>query len=116
MAAGRRLANLRGACERPGSVTPPPHWLVRLAANPLLRLVLPSPLGARIPLGLLRVSGRRTGQRYTIPAGLHDIDGAIVVFTDARWLGNFRGGADAELMLRGGRTVKVVVNGRGARG
>jgi len=86
--------------------TPPPQWLVRYVANPLLRLVVASPLGRRVPLGLLRVSGRRTGRRYAIPIGVHDVEGGMVVFSDARWMANFRGGAHAEL-VRGGRTVAV---------
>ena len=78
----------------------PPAWLLRVI-NPLLRRLLPSALGARIPLGLLRVTGRRTGHRYAIPVGVWPVDEGLVVFTDAPWLQNFRGGADAELVHRG---------------
>lgn len=81
-----------------------PHWLVNHVVNPLMRLMLPSPVGRRIPLGLLRFTGRRTGRRYNIPVGVHEIEGALVVFTPARWAANFEGGAPAELVRAGKRT------------
>jgi hypothetical protein len=79
---------------------PPPTWVLRVI-NPLLRRLLPSALGARMPLALLRFTGRRTGRRYEIPVGVWPVDEGLVIFTDAPWLQNFRGGADAELVLRG---------------
>jgi hypothetical protein len=51
------------------------------------------------------VTGRRSGRRYTIPVGYHDVGDAIVVMvSDAghrQWWRNFRGGAPATLWLRG---------------
>lgn len=82
----------------------PPHWLVNHVVNPLMRRALPSPLGRRIPLGLLRFTGRRTGRPYAIPVGVHDVEGALVVLTPARWAANFEGGAAAELVRAGKRT------------
>jgi hypothetical protein len=79
---------------------PPPAWALKIL-NPVLRLVLPTRLGARIPLALLRVVGQRTGRRYEIPIGVWPVDEGLVVFTDARWLQNFRGGAAAELVVNG---------------
>ena len=84
----------------------PPHWLVNRLLNPLLRRALPSPLGRRIPLGLLRFTGRRTGRRYELPVGVHDVDGTLVVFTPAGWGVNFEGGAPAQL-VRAGRRIAV---------
>jgi hypothetical protein len=78
----------------------PPAWLLSVI-NPLMRRVLPSRLGTRVPLGLLRVTGRRTGRRYEIPVGVWPTDEGMVIFTDAPWLQNFRGGASAQLVLRG---------------
>ena len=78
----------------------PPAWALKVM-NPIMRLVLPSKLGARVPLGLLRVTGRRTGRRYAIPVGVWPVDEGMVVFTSAPWLENFRGGASAELVLQG---------------
>jgi hypothetical protein len=78
----------------------PPAWLLR-AINPLMRRVLSSRLGTRVPLGLLRITGRRTGRRYEIPVGVWPMDEGLVIFSDAPWLQNLRGGASAELVLRG---------------
>ena len=51
------------------------------------------------------VTGRRSGRRYTIPVGYHDVGDAIVVMvSDAahrQWWRNFHGGAPATLWLRG---------------
>jgi hypothetical protein len=51
------------------------------------------------------VTGRRSGRRYTIPVGYHDVGDAIVVLvSDAahrQWWRNFHGGAPATLWLHG---------------
>lgn len=78
----------------------PPAWMLRIL-NPVMRRVLSSRLGARVPMGLLRVTGRRTGRRYEIPVGVWETGDGFVIFSDAPWLRNFRGGAVAELVLRG---------------
>lgn len=83
----------------------PPAWLLRVL-NALLRRLLRSPMGARMPTGMLRVTGRRTGRRYEIPVGVWPVDEGVVVFTDAPWLHNFAAGAEAELVHRG-RTQHV---------
>jgi hypothetical protein len=78
----------------------PPGWALKVI-NPVLRRVLPTRVGARVPLALLRVTGRRTGRRYEIPVSVWPVDEGLVVFTDAGWLHNFRGGAPAELVQHG---------------
>ena len=75
--------------------------------NAVLRRLLPSRMGARIPVGMIRFTGRRTGRRYEIPVGPWPVSEGMVVFTDAPWLNNFAGGRDAELVYRG-RTERVV--------
>ena len=88
----------------------PPYWVLR-GLNVLMRRLLPTSLGRNIPMGMLRVTGRRTGRRYEIPVGVWTVDEGMVVFTDATWLANFSGGTEAELVHRGktqrvyGRTV-----------
>lgn len=52
---------------------------------------------------VLHITGRRTGRRYDIPVGYHDIDGQRTVVTSAGWRRNLRGGADVEVTLRGRR-------------
>ena len=78
----------------------PPAWVLR-GLNVIVRRLLTTPIGATMPMGLLRVTGRRTGRRYEIPVGVWPVTEGMVVFTDAPWLGNFRGGTDAELVHRG---------------
>lgn len=84
----------------------PPQWMVQHVVNPLVRRVVPSPLGRRVPVALLRFPGRRTGRRYEVPVGVHEVGGTLVVFTEAGWAANFAGGAAAEL-VRGGRRTAV---------
>lgn len=90
----------RPAVER----TTPPLLLVKIA-NPVLRRLLASPLHGLLDrhLALLHLTGRRTGRRFDIPIGYHDIDGVTTVFTNSTWRCNLRGGADVELTFRGRR-------------
>ncbi|MFC7962366.1 grhN [Rhodococcoides kroppenstedtii] len=50
---------------------------------------------------MLTVTGRRTGRRFTVPVGVHEIDHQRLIFTDAPWRINFRGGAPAQLLCAG---------------
>src|SRR3954465_12056665 len=86
---------------------PPPDAVLRLV-NPLLRTLVPSPVGRLLPgsVGVLRFTGRRSGRTLRIVAGLHEVDGALVVFTSRPWRLNFRGG----------RAVEVAQSGRRGRG
>ena len=95
-----KQAGIRPAVER---VTPP-LLLVRLA-NPVMRRLLASPLHALASsqLLLLHFIGRRTGRRYTVPTGYHDLDGVLSVLTNSGWRVNFRGGADIQVTLQGRR-------------
>jgi hypothetical protein len=75
--------------------------------NPLLVALLRSRLHWPLSAALMAVTvtGRRSGRRYTIPVGYHDVGDAIVVMvSDAahrQWWRNFHGGAPATLWLRG---------------
>ena len=93
-------AGARPAVER----VRPPLLLVRLA-NPVMRRLLASPLHALASsqLLLLHFTGRRSGRRYSVPVGYHDLDGVPSVLTNSGWRLNFRGGADIEVTLRGRR-------------
>jgi len=95
-----KQAGTRPAVER---VTPP-LLLVKLA-NPVMRRLLASPLHGAVSaqLLLLHFTGRRTGRRYTVPTGYHDLDGVLSVLTNSGWRVNFRGGAGIEVTLRGQR-------------
>jgi hypothetical protein len=72
--------------------------------NALLRPLLRSSVGASIhDVALLEFTGRRSGKRYAVPVGYHDLDGDILVLTASPWRLNFRGGADVELVHDGER-------------
>ena len=78
-----------------------PELLVRFL-NPVLRPVLASPLGRLIgPFALLEFRGRRSGRSYRVPVGLHEVEGTLVVSTDAGWQRNFAGGLAATVRHRG---------------
>jgi hypothetical protein len=83
----------------------PPKAVLRVV-NPVVRALLGTPLGRAMPqVGVVRFSGRRTGRRYAVVVGVHEIDGRAVVVTPAAWRLNFRGGAPVELRHRG-RTLR----------
>jgi deazaflavin-dependent oxidoreductase (nitroreductase family) len=75
--------------------------------NPFVTAVLGSPVHWLLSPGLMliTVTGRRSGRRYTIPVGYHQLDDCIVVLVaEARskqWWRNFRTPGDVELRLRG---------------
>ncbi len=71
----------------------PPAGVMRWIVNPIVRSVARTPAG-RLMSGIvvLQFDGRLSGRRYAIPAVVHQIEGQMVVFTDAGWAANFRGG------------------------
>ncbi|MDQ3739033.1 MAG: grhN [Actinomycetota bacterium] len=72
--------------------TKPPLLLV-LVLNPILRVVLRTPLGRAIrPFALLEFTGRRSGRTYRVPVGWHSLGTGSAVFTPAPWRANFAGG------------------------
>ena len=95
------------------SVSPPssvrdqhPPDLLMGVVNPLLALMLLSPAGRliRAPVIVLGFTGKRTGRRYRIPVGWHDVGEGKGVFTSAQWRLNFRGSASTTVRS-GGRTL-----------
>ncbi|MFW6033547.1 MAG: nitroreductase/quinone reductase family protein [bacterium] len=79
----------------------PPDALMRLV-NPIIRRVVARG-GAANQLLLLHYAGRRTGTRYDVPVGYHEIDDEILLLTNSGWRHNFAGGADIEVTFRGKR-------------
>lgn len=66
--------------------------------NAVMRPLLRSRTGVRMhELALLSFTGRRTGHRYTIPVGYHELDGDGIVLTASGWRANLRGGADVDV-------------------
>ena len=85
-----------------------PPRLAVAALNPMLRLVLRTPLGRSIrPLALLDFTGRRSGRRFSVVVGWHSIDGLPVVITPASWRANFTGGRRATVRSRAQRTELI---------
>ena len=81
----------------------PPAAVIRVL-NPIMRTVLPTPLGRLVkPFALLEFSGRRSGRRYRVPAGWHQTGGGPVVITPAAWRVNFADGTRASVRYRGHR-------------
>ncbi len=84
---------------------PPPPWVVRYVANPLMRRLLPTRFGRWFPgMALLRFRGRRSGRAYVVPAGIYDHERAQFVFTESGWVANFAGGLPVEVVRRGATT------------
>ena len=82
----------------------PPAFVMK-AVNPITRALALSRFGRRFAsLTVLQFDGRKTQKRYVIPVMAHELDDALVVFTDARWAENLRGGVAIQVR-RGGRTV-----------
>ena len=71
--------------------------------NPLIRLLLRSPLGRRMnaQMLVLTFTGRKSGRRFELPLTAHRSGGELYVLTGARWQHNFHGGRDADVRLDG---------------
>ncbi len=81
----------------------PPLALIRMM-NPVLRAILPTPLGRVVrPFALLEFHGRRSGHLLRVPVGWHRTESGDVVITPAAWRGNF------------GSSIPVTVFHRGVR-
>ena len=82
----------------------PPDALMKLV-NPVMRRVLTSRLHGKVSHSvlLLHYTGRRSGKRYDVPVGYHDIAGKVSLLTNSGWRVNFRGGRELEVTLRGQR-------------
>ena len=87
--------------RHPVRAQPPPKLMLRVV-NPFVRAIAGSRLGPRMRWGVVSFTGRRTGTKYAIPVGIHDIDGVATVFTAERWRLNFRGGAEVTV-IQGGK-------------
>lgn len=83
--------------------TKPPALLVGVM-NPILRVVLRTPLGRAVrPFALLEFKGRRSGRLYRVPVGWHSNATGPEVFTPAPWRANFVGGIEVVVHHRGRR-------------
>lgn len=75
--------------------------------NPLMIRVLTSRAHRLLSAGLcvIEYEGRRSGRRFRLPVGYHDLDGAVVVSTsiapERNWWRNFTDGHPARLCVKG---------------
>jgi hypothetical protein len=83
----------------------PPPWLTNRLLNPLVLQLARTRLAPHLPVAVLRVTGRRSGRRFDVPLGVHRVGEQRLVFTNAVWRLNFRGGASAELLAKGHRSA-----------
>jgi deazaflavin-dependent oxidoreductase (nitroreductase family) len=72
--------------------------------NDFMSWILRSPLHGLLSNGmmLITVTGRKTGQKYTLPVGYYPENGNLWVLTsrDRTWWKNLQGGAEVSLLLR----------------
>lgn len=78
----------------------PPKALGRVV-GPVLKALLCSPLHGLVSEHLMRLAfaGRKSGKRYEVVVGCHDLGGTLAVPTGSRWRSNLRGGAPVEAPL-----------------
>ena len=88
---------------RPPVETAEPPKALGYVIGPVMRALLRSPLHGLVSgqLMLLMFSGRRSGKRYEVVVGRHELSGVLVVPSASRWRFNLRGGAPVEVMLGG---------------
>lgn len=81
-----------------------PPKLMFLVVNPIMRWLLGTPIGRRLPdLARMEFNGRKTGRQYTVVAALHDIDGRRAILTNSGWRHNFTEPHPIELVIAGVR-------------
>ena len=85
----------------------PPLALIRVL-NPIMRIVLRTPLGRLVrPFALVEFPGRRSGRRYRIPVGWHETETGAIVISPAPWRINFAEGIRASVRYRGRRLSMI---------
>jgi hypothetical protein len=95
-----------------------PFAVFNRTANPLIRMLLRSPLHAPLSrrLALITVTGRRSGREYTFPVDYEQAGELVTIKVGwperKRWWRNLRDGASVRLRLRGTeRTGRAVAQG-----
>ena len=95
-----------------------PFAVFNRTANPVVRVVLSSPLHPLLSRGLalITVTGRRSGRRYTFPVGYHQAGERVLIDVGwperKLWWRNLTDGGHVELRIRGNRrTGQAVARG-----
>jgi len=94
--------------SRVRTLEPPiPNPVIERVVNPLMKLLLRSPLHGLVSDSLLLVTftGRRSGREFTTPVGYEQLDDTLYVTsqTNRVWWTNLRDGAPVTVQLRGER-------------
>lgn len=84
---------------------PPAPEAVFTVVNPLLKLLLRSPLHGLVSdaLLVLEYTGRRSGKTYRLPVGYTQFDDTLFLFTHSGWWHNFEEPREVAVRLRGER-------------
>jgi hypothetical protein len=95
--------------QSPAITTSHPPELLTRAFNPLLTLLLRTPLlgAARNRLMTVSFTGRKTGRHFSVPLSAHLVDGTLYALSgaNAKWKYNFRDGAEARVLFDGKTTT-----------
>lgn len=85
-----------------GTRPPMPRIMYRIV-NPLMKLVLHSPLHGSISqeLMILKFTGRKSGKQFSTPVGYARQGNTVLVFTHSSWWKNFIGGAPVTVYMQG---------------
>ncbi len=84
-----------------------PPKLILTVVNPIMRFLLGTGAGKRFGvLARLEFTGRKSGKRYEVVTGIHDIDGRDAALTNSGWRWNFMGCQQIDL-VRGGQRERV---------
>jgi len=89
-----------------GTSRPPIPKIAYLVVNPLMKLLLRSPLHGLISddLMLITFTGRKSGNTYTTPVGYILMEeGVLMIFTESPWWRNLDAVPEVTLRLRGER-------------
>jgi F420H(2)-dependent quinone reductase len=82
-------------------------WFMNKVINPLMRLILRSPLHGMVSAAILLISytGHKTGKEYTLPVQYAQEKNVIYIMPgepkNKTWWRNLRGGAPVRVTLRG---------------
>lgn len=79
-----------------------PPKIMFAVANPIMRWLLGTRIGARIPdLARLEFKGHKSGKDIVLVTALHDVDGKKAILTNSGWRHNFQNGHDVTVIVGG---------------
>ena len=93
--------------EQSHAITLSPPRAVQKLVNPIMRLLLRTPVmgAARKQLMVVSFNGRKTGRRYSFPLSAYQIDTDLYALSYAAWTRNFRDHATAQVLHDGKTTT-----------